>query len=986
MGGFENETERVRSRMDVLNRLVTTQAEKVRQLRQSYDQSVQATGEDSRATQLYAAQVNRAVTELNRLQGELTQTTEQFRRLESNSNSFSRTFEGMSNRLQNVGMGLSMVFGSMALTIGGALKNAISSGAEFESEMAKVGAKAGASADEMQQLSEKAQELAPLAGGAKNAATAMDDLAAKGYSVNQIMEAMPGILNAANASGEDLALTSDTITSALEAFHMKATDTSHVADVLAQTANMTAAGMTDLQYTFKYAAPIASQLGISMEQLASMTGLMAQSGIKGEQAGTSLREAMLRLADPPKEAANQLHNLGVKVTDNQGKFRSFSDIIGDLNNSTAKMTDAQKAAALSQIFGTNAVSGMMAVISSGKGKIDDLTNSLIHSDGASKKAADAMQNNFAGSMRKLTGAIDAAKIGIEQALAPALRSIADKVQSVVTSFNKLSPEMKSFIAVSAGITAAIATIGSSAGLLMMGLGGLGLSFGALTGPIGLAVAAIGIGTIAAIGIKKAMDASKQANLDHAQSLVDQQNAIKDLSTQYQALRDKNKLSNDEILRFRDIQNELKTAKSADEIAKLKDEADKLQQKSGLTNDEFTTMLGLNDQIIQKTPDVKQSFSDRGTAIISNKDALDQVNTRLAENTRLELENQRIKAEANLTQEIQNYIKALDELKTKEKERDTAAKERDTTEQRLIQLKTQAQQQLNQGKDQEAQKTIDEIANTQILLGHENSKVISLANEVTQKQNSVNKTQEEIAKTQQLYDKMVNLELAQVGINATGAEGLSQLDQAIQKTQARINELNAAKQSQGGLNAEQQNELTNLQQALGQYQNTKNEIGKIQGEQQSVNTKIDQGTGKARDMNKELGMRAVKDVTVDDHGQADSLNEKVSKEVTKKVTLQAILSGLSSGMQAAFRAAGFAKGTDNAPGGWSWVGEQGPELMYVPKGSKIIPNNKVNSAMNNNPTGQNSNGNKFDVKIYPQSVSMDEYQLARTLQRLEALYG
>jgi TP901 family phage tail tape measure protein len=497
MGGFESETERLSSRIDVLNRMVAVQAEKVQQLRASYDASVTATGENSRASQLYANQVNRASAELQRLQGELTQTTEQLHRMESSTTSFSARMTTMGSNLQNAGMQIGMVFGSIAYAVGGALKNAVSTGAEFEAEIAKVGSKADASSQDLKRLSDAAIKLGPMAGGAKNAATAMDDLAAKGYSVNQILQAMPGIISAANASGEDLALTSDTITSALETFHLKATDTAHVADVLAKTANLTAAGMTDLQYTFKYAAAPAAQLGVSMEQLAAMTGLMANQGIKGEQAGTSLRAALLRLVKPPKQAANELHDLGVKVTDAHGKFRSFSDIIGDLNTKTAKMTNAEKAAAMARIFGTEAVSGMLAVISQGKPKIDQYTTALKNSDGASAKAAAQMKDNLAGSLSKLNGAIESAKIGIEQALAPALRVIADTVQKVVVAFNNLPKGMKTFISTTLAVVAVVSTFAAvlggalaAVGGIMIGIGALGPALAGIAAPLGIIAGAV----------------------------------------------------------------------------------------------------------------------------------------------------------------------------------------------------------------------------------------------------------------------------------------------------------------------------------------------------------------------------------------------------------------------------------------------------------------------------------------------------------------
>jgi phage-related tail protein len=291
-----------------------------------------------------------------------------------------------------------------------------------------------------------------------------------------------------------------------------------------------------------------------------------------------------------------------------------------------------------------------------------------------------------------------------------------------------------------------------------------------------------------------------------------------------------------------------------------------------------------------------------------------------------------------------------------------------------------------GKDQESQKTIDEIAKNEILLAQQNGNVLSLANQVTEKQQNVNKTQEEIQKTQELYDKLINLQLAHVGINATGAEGIGQLDQAIQKTQTRIDELNAAKQSQGGLNTEQQTELTNLQNALGQYQAAKNEIGNIQGQQQGVNARIDEGTGKARNMNNELGKHVNKDVSVDDQGGADDLNKKVSEAKKKQVTIEAIWTGAKAALHA-IGVPGFAVGTDFAPGGWSLVGEQGPELMYVPRGSQIKTASETRR-LTNGSSGIETVKTRGDinVQIYPQKAIIEQKDIVRELQRMEALYG
>ena len=170
----------------------------------------------------------------------------------------------------------------------------------------------------------------------------MQNLAASGFEVNDIISAMPGIIAASEAAQEDMAMTSETVAAALNAFGLEAKESSHIADVLSQSANQSAAGILDMQYSFKYAAPVAKMLGISLEELSAATGIMADSGIKGEQAGTSLRAALLRLADPPKSASKALSALGISITDSNGKMKPFHDIIGQVGNATKDMGNAQK--------------------------------------------------------------------------------------------------------------------------------------------------------------------------------------------------------------------------------------------------------------------------------------------------------------------------------------------------------------------------------------------------------------------------------------------------------------------------------------------------------------------------------------------------------------------------------------------------------------------------------------------------------------------
>lgn len=301
----------------------------------------------------------------------------------------------MGRRVQQTGQTMQNAFGPAAAASAFALGSMIQKSREFESQTRKAAVlTAGDYGQVKKAILDMAKDSVYSTG---QVAAAFAEMGAKGFDSAQATSALPGVLSAAAASGEDLGMVADTITSALNSFGMEASQSTHVADVLATAANATAAGVGDMQYAFKYAAGPAAQLGISMEELAASVGIMSNSGIKGETAGTALRASLLRLVKPPKAAANELKRLGVSITDQQGNMKPLSQIIGELKSGMEGMTSAQKGAALATIFGTEAVSGMMALVAAGPEKIDALTQSLVNSDGASKKAADSMLEGWARS-------------------------------------------------------------------------------------------------------------------------------------------------------------------------------------------------------------------------------------------------------------------------------------------------------------------------------------------------------------------------------------------------------------------------------------------------------------------------------------------------------------------------------------------------------------------------------------------------------------
>nr|WP_317413260.1 phage tail tape measure protein [uncultured Solibaculum sp.] len=330
-----------------------------------------------------------------------------------------------------------VALGTVTAGLAAAGTASIKLGSDFESAMSRVKAISGATEDEFKKLNDQAKQLgADTSFSASQAAEGMENLASAGFTVEEITAAMPGLLDLAAASGEDLAASSEIAASAIRSFGLEASDAGHVADVLAANANMTNAAVVDTGYAFKYVAPIAKSLGISMEETAASIGILSNAGIKGEQAGTVLRGAMTRLVKPTEAAANAAEALGVSFFDSSGTMKPLSTIIGDLQKSTANLSDEQKNAYLSTIFGTEALSGMLALIDAGPEQLTELTQAYETCDGAAANAAATMQDNLKGAIEGLSGSAESLGITIYESMAEPLKEAAKQGTDYVNQLTK----------------------------------------------------------------------------------------------------------------------------------------------------------------------------------------------------------------------------------------------------------------------------------------------------------------------------------------------------------------------------------------------------------------------------------------------------------------------------------------------------------------------------------------------------------------------
>lgn len=286
-------------------------------------------------------QVGEGTAEWNALQDEIVVTEGKLDNLTNQMKEFgsvsSQKLKAVGGDIKDVGdkiKGAGEALAPFSAAAGAGLIASVKQAASFEAQMDKVQAISGASGEEMEVLNQKAREMgAATKFSAQEAGEGFEYMAMAGWKTDQMLEGIAPVLNLAAASGEELGTTSDIVTDALTAFGLSAEDAGHFADVLAAASSNANTNVSMMGESFKYAAPVAGALGYDVEDVAVALGLMANSGIKASQAGTSLRNIFQRMAKPTKESQAAMDRLGVSLQDEGGNMYSFMEIMEQLRES-----------------------------------------------------------------------------------------------------------------------------------------------------------------------------------------------------------------------------------------------------------------------------------------------------------------------------------------------------------------------------------------------------------------------------------------------------------------------------------------------------------------------------------------------------------------------------------------------------------------------------------------------------------------------------
>lgn len=478
--------------------------EALEQCKSEYDETNNKIKSNNKAINSNTVEMSKSEAELVKLQGELKNTKQA---IQENSNGFlkaSEQFTKAGDRLQKAGGYISDAGGNLMKISAPMVAFSVYASKvvmDFEEGMAKVQSISGATAEDMVVLSEKAKEMGKTTKfSATESAQALTYMAMAGWKTQDMLNGLPGIMDLAAASGEDLALVSDIVTDAMTAFGMSTEESSKFADILASASSNANTNVAMLGESFKYVAPLAGSLGYNVQDTSIALGIMANSGIKASQAGTSLKTALVNMAKPTDAMTSVMKQYGLSLQNTDGSMKSLREVINMLRENMGDLDEATLAQASSTLFGKESLAGMLAIINASESDYNKLTNAIDNSSGASKKMADIMNKTAKGQITLLKSNLESLGIQIGEKLLPHINDLVGKLSDLIDWFGSLDEDTQSAIVKFGLMTFATGGLLKVVGGLTIGIGSLSKGIGGALGFIGKLTTTTASATVATTGL------------------------------------------------------------------------------------------------------------------------------------------------------------------------------------------------------------------------------------------------------------------------------------------------------------------------------------------------------------------------------------------------------------------------------------------------------------------------------------------------------
>ncbi len=963
--------EGLKTRQETLGRTLQQQESYVKQLKDAYEDSVKTKGKDAKATENLATKLNKAIAEYTRTETEIEQVNTALRKQEDELKNTGRDWDALSDKankagdriqgagekMKGLGQGLTVGVTAPILGLGtGALKVA----SDFESAQGRIQAQLGISKDEAKKLGDVSKDLWKNGFG-ENVTEVGDNLAI----IKQ---------NLRDLSDVELQKVTEKAYTLRDAFNAEINESTRTASVLMKNFEIDAGTAFDLITTgfqrggdfsgelldtLREYAPQFKGMGYDAEEFTAILIAGAETGAFNlDKVGDAAKEAFLRIGDGSKASRDSLEELGLDVNQIETDINSGGD--------SAKTAFAAVASAIAGVEDP-AKKAQTAVALLGT-PIEDLGPefqdffSTVNTDlgdfeGATDRAGDALYDNFGTrvqmQLRTFTSSLEPAGEILLDLGEEWLPKLSDALEDTLQWFESLGEEGQENVLMMAGLAAAAGPAITVVGSLATGVGGLvkvggglasllGKAGGAglvgklglmgMTGPVGLAVAGVAGLTL---GIVALSDASEDNLKKTVEALDARKSEVDQLDTniaKFEELRDKNELTTGEVLNYMDVMAELKDAKTEDAIKALTDEQALLLEKSGLTNAEMEEFLSLNEVIVENAPATALAISEQGeayAAVLSQVKELSAAEReRLAADTYNALYEESKKIEDSLIEQaaIQSEINELSANRKVFDEEVAASNQRiQEIDKEILGVRNQIKETGSEMSQAEQVALAEKLNGLQAERDQLTDNNVANQEQIQYYDTQIGKQEEKLSKVDAelaLYDELSAdyeaLILSQAGLTAEKGKGLEKL-----------------REEQNGIDVARRK----LDEQLATQQISTREYDTQNAKLDNQQAKIDEARGKLETMNEVAGRTIYKDLYLNESPTIDELNRRLALPVSKLVNVDY---SVRRSLNLSPVANAYATGTRNAAGGLSLVGEEGPELVHLPRGAKVIPNEDTRS--------------------------------------------